>query len=184
MNLHGFSTLLKALAAGAFLNNSGETPMAKRFGRNQKRAMRQQIADLERQVEKGRKTYATLEATVDYAARVLGSNSVALPPKHLGTCFDSGKIYNVPRMREIGAFEITSQTAVVSRALNSIELQVMRGDAEFDTYRQEIHGYVNVGGKKAYACSKLATLSIPPEFIARELAGLLEPLISQELQKC
>lgn len=158
--------------------------MAKRFGRNQKREMRQQIADLERQVEKERKTYATLEATVEHTARVLGSNSVALPPKHLGTCYDSVKTYKVPRMRELRALEITSPTSVVSSALSFIELQVIRGDAEFDTYRQEIHGYVNVGGKTAYACSKLATLSIPPEFIARELAGLLEPLISRELKIC
>jgi len=156
--------------------------MAKRFGRNQKRAMRQQIADLERQVESGRKIYSALEATVEYTARVLGSNTVALPPKHLGTCYDSVKTYKVPRMRELGALEFTSQPAVVSRSLAHIELQVMRCDVEFDTYRQEIHGYVNVGGKKAYACSKLTTLSIPPEFIARELAGLLEPLISRELR--
>lgn len=158
--------------------------MAKRFGRNQKRAMRQQIADLERQVERGRRTYATLEATVDYTARVLGSNTVALPPKHLGTCHDSVNTYEVPRMRKLGAFEITSQSAVVSRALECIELRVMRGDASFDQYRQEIHGYLTVGGKRAYACSRLANLSIPPKFIARELAGLLEPLISRELKTC
>lgn len=143
--------------------------------------MRQQIADLERSVELCRKTYANLEATVDYTARVLGANSVALPPKHLGDCYDSSDTFKVPRMHRP---DLYAKPEVVSRALEFIELQVMRGAVEFDKYRRKIHGYVKVNGKEAYACSKLETLSIPPEFIAHELAGLLEPLVSRELKKC
>jgi len=159
--------------------------MTSRFGRNQKRAMRQQIEVLTKRVEAERHTYEELAATVDYTTRVLGANSVALPPSYLGDCYDSSDTFNVPRMRRLEQFDVNlPPNAVVSRALELIELQVMCGAVEFDKYRQEIHGYVKVNGKEAYACSQLGALSIPPEFIARELAGLLEPLISRELQKC
>ena len=65
--------------------------MSKRFGRNQKRALREKIASLERQLsqlegwtERYRQERNQLQNAIDEAAQVLGYHHAALPVQHSG----------------------------------------------------------------------------------------------------
>jgi len=154
--------------------------MAKRFGRNQKRAMRQQIADLERQVEQHCGSYQYYKSAVEYAEEVLGRYTAALPPKDIEHRVDQGRSIDMPfgALREFNL----DQAAVVTKAVQRIEMGIYRTDVQFDGLRNEMHAVVRMPSGRAYAATMMLKFKVPPKVIAQQLASALEPGVSKELR--
>lgn len=150
--------------------------MAKRFGRNQKRAMRQRIADLERSVEH----HQYYKSAVEYAEEVLGYYTAALPPKEIRSLLDQRPSISATFLAR-REFDST-QVEVVNEVLRSIEMGIYRHDVHFDHLRNEMHAVVKMPSGRAYAATMMLNLKVPPKFLACQLAELLEPGVSKELR--
>lgn len=154
--------------------------MAKRFGRNQKRAMRQQIADLERSVEQHCESYRYYKSAVEYAEEVLGRYTAALPPKNIECRVDHGRSIDATFMSR-RKFNF-NQVEVVNDAIQRIEMGIYRTDVHFDRLRNEMHAVVKMPSGRAYAATAMMHITVPPKFLARQFAELLEPGVSEELR--
>lgn len=150
--------------------------MAKRFGRNQKRAMRQQIADLERQIAGGDE----YRKAVSYCKEVLGRYTAALPPQTIEFPRDMGRYVEVPVYQRSSG--LINEAAAVTRMLDRIQMGIYRTDVQFDGIRNEMHAVVKMPSGRAYAATAMLRLNVPPKFLARQFAELLEPGVSEELR--
>lgn len=168
--------------------------MSKRFGRNQRRRMRERIAASELLLEMQQKTIKEQRMlmqenreTVRRVAEVLGKRFAALPV----TKMDGGHSSRIPdrlRMESISLIErgswLSNATQVVNESLKYLELPVM------ETTLRELQGVQHVrvyyGGceKVGYAISESAFHSLPErdlvEMVSKELATHLVREMKQE----
>jgi hypothetical protein len=172
--------------------------MGSRFGRNQKRRMREQIAVAEQatavMVEIDHRNKQTMQsmasrireqdAIIELTERVVGDYFVTLPVK-------SRKVDHVPEVGEPMRLPapripmprfVPGEKIPLTAALNHIEVQTMIGSSEFDLLRQQVHVRFEADfGSVGYAVSSRTFRNVPRdsivEIISREMA---EHLVNQK----
>lgn len=165
--------------------------MSRRFGRNQRRKMREQLEllqdgyntcgrildDRERKIKRQQAAYAELERVIQLTRRVLGNYFSTLPVQ-------STPCHHLPD-DEYARFSLTpsspdflNDAQALNMMLRSVELAVLRGDTTFDALRQQAHiRFVSRAGEVAYAFTAGAFNHCPPEYVietlSREMANHL-----------
>ena len=135
---------------------------------------------VERNVEQHRESYRYYKSAVEYAEEVLGRYTAALPPKEIRCHVDQGRSIDATFMtrREFNF----NQVKVVNDATQRIEMGIYRTDVQFDELRNEMHAVVKMPSGRAYAATTMLHTTVPPKFLARQFADLLEPGVSEELR--
>jgi hypothetical protein len=170
--------------------------MAKRFGRNQRRRAREQIAALNQQGEDLRTAMArdqgllreisarnaALTRVIAAARKILG-DSVALPPVQLGTPYPLRKgersFMACPASPPLSDF--ISDTGAMATPLVAERMHVLVAEASRDGQRMKgMHCLVRVhDGEYAYAISEDALYHLSPEMLAERLA----PQVADQLTR-
>lgn len=177
--------------------------MSRRYGRNQKRAHRARIAELEKEAEDYRLIAAnlakastmdrallrkisddnrTLRDTLEVARSVLGKDHPAFPPGEM-EAFNARDGYlryaHPPRMRDF--MSVGDMTA--SELMDQWQrVEVMTAHAKLDECQRNIHFRVTYDGRKwGYAITRSAFEKMPKEAMVRRVAEELAMAIQQEL---
>lgn len=144
--------------------------MGKRFGRNQKRAMREHIRLAELVISSRDKTVYQLEmdlkqanSVVNRTAEVLGSHFVSLPVKTLEVEEIVGRFQHEVFDRNSIFLGTQSNTHVRSTVMQAIEyIEVFRASAQIDELQRMIHmRYESISGAVAYGLSQKVWLMLP-----------------------
>lgn len=157
--------------------------MSKRFGRNQKRAMREEIAKekeraslSERHLKASISNQAPIREALNRVASVLGKHFYGLPPvqMHIGAI---QKSYRMPRIQDAAVF---AETGLMSSLINYAidELSVMSCSAARDEMRGTVHlRFETPAGHFGYGISEAAFRRTTAPEIEHEIA----PMIAREL---
>lgn len=176
--------------------------MSRRYGRNQKRAHRQRIEQLERvkaevmrQMQHQLREIHELRSTLDTAAEVMGPHWVGLPPKVIEALWmqiDEGRHpADAPRPFK---FSLPTEREALSLGLERyqqsfVELEKTVFMEPMDVWLQEarecVHVRLDLGnGHFAYALSRTAIEQTPTRALAcrigREFTRSLERLLSRK----
>lgn len=161
--------------------------MAKRFGRNQRRRAREQIAALTNQSEDLRKALAlnqgllrevsarkeTLTKVIAEARKVLG-DSVALPPLPLATPYPlrQGESSFMAQPASPPLSDFIHETGAMSAVLLAERMHVLVAEVSSDHLRKQgMHCLVRLhDGHFGYAISENALHHISPEMLTERLA--------------
>lgn len=161
--------------------------MSRRFGRNQKRKMRAELAHVLEREEKLNKAYwreqalmsdlsksnDVLRETINLTEKVLGQYFATLPPKTI----DVNEEFEMPRKH----WDMTIPPRALSDYLDMseplkakfdiIRAAVMRGEAWIDALLGQMHvRFVSPAGDVAYVFTPNVFRNMPPEYAARALA--------------
>lgn len=165
--------------------------MSKRFGRNQKRAMRAKIVDLERQNDvKGRKIndlhtdLHRANTVVERTAQVLGDHFITLPVQTL-------EVKDMLRRFQVSIFQPNRHSYVneaVLSALEYIDMDTHQASVHADELRGTIHmRYQSISGDVAYALSDHAWRKLPEghltELLKQQIAPDMARLLTRERKK-
>lgn len=161
--------------------------MSKRFGRNQKRAMREQIKILERSVlcknEKINELRTDLYASsvvIERTKQVLGDHFVTLPVQ-------TTEVEDMLRRFKVSIFSPTevsySKTnSAVLDALDYIELDTHQASVHADELRGMIHmHYRSISGEVAYSLSDNAWRKLSESHLVELLKQRIAPEMAQHL---
>jgi len=159
--------------------------MSKRFGRNQRRRLLQQVEILQAtsKLEKGlldhQRTIINLQRRVIERVRhVIGPNFAGLDPETIEAVGHDGFV-RLPRLTNVHSFEsMSSLNQVVNLESIIHQLEVMQPSLELDRLRGMVHVRVlSPSRQAAYACNEQALSGLgrrhAAELIARELASFL-----------
>lgn len=158
--------------------------MSRRFGRNQKRAMREEISRLERILTRTEKQCANATAALepfrevmDNAVRTLGKYHFALPPRELQ--MQLGQKYvelpyrqlNYPPNFQANDGALRTADLVVNR----IELAIAKGSVKRDEITGDVHASVRFpDGTNGYAVSSVENLRyMPTEFLVEQMSRMI-----------
>lgn len=150
--------------------------MSKRFGRNQRRRLRQQVeqatealAMADGLMRKMRRDRDELRGVIDDVEEALGPNFIGLPPQEL-----------VFQARHLGP-ERTFRTTVPGDQVVTMAIMDIDSSEKSDGY---IHLRVRLDGKSVvYALSRPALLHSPARFIAQKMAMEMAPVLLQNIRK-
>lgn len=151
--------------------------MSKRFGRNQKRKMKEQLALQEKKINKleaNRQEYSELKYCVELTAKVLGRYFVTLPPER--RIFDKIPKQIQHMLHDSSKKWWSASDSDVSKITYTINLlNVILTDIEFDYLRNAIHFRVSAGynDNYAYSMSNEAIAMIPIESLIEHMASTL-----------
>lgn len=143
--------------------------MGKRFGRNQKQAMREHIRLAELVIASRDKTISRLEIDlkeaniiVNRTAEVLGQHFVSLPVKTLEVEEIIGRFHHEVFNRNSIFLGTQSNTHVRSLALYAVEyIDTHKASAQIDELQRMIHmRYQSISGDVAYGLSQKAWLRL------------------------
>lgn len=166
------------------IKESGVRAMSKRFGRNQKRAMREANNHLAEMVAKGKDREAFLQQqaaqnqrAVEMTAQILGEHFAGLPPK----TFQVGEIFEGMRLppSSHARFSTPEANHIPRRVMDMLILLVRSQGARRDELTRCVHfRFVTPAGDLAYGMSEDAYRRMPddwfverlPREIAREIA--------------
>lgn len=154
--------------------------MSKRFGRNQKRRMREQIQQAEKRADLYQQWYRDLKMLserdtqiVAETARVLGRHFMTLSPEtqvvhHLDMMLQEG--WRVPYQKGIGDMWEMAGNAPSYQTFMEVVLPAMYGSAVADDLSQHMHFVIQYGGTKtAYAIQKESLLMLEPRDAVRRI---------------
>lgn len=170
--------------------------MSRRFGRNQKRAMRAQIAAVEKQnadlqyrnneckvlMQLKDQRISILRETVDLTAQVLGEYFISLPIK-TQEVMEIVDLLRLPAPETRGSYDEPStqrRWQAVQQAVLHLELH--RTDAHLDELQQCVHLRVHsVSGQVGFGLSDQAWLHTPVEVLQQLIIKEIAPAIAQKL---
>lgn len=158
--------------------------MSKRFGRNQRRKMREEIADLKVEVDQCERLLSELAMYRDVAnrtAEVLGNYFISLPAETMGV----NRIpyyFNFPNPLPAMPVRPWEYPAQMMESLNYIESTIMAGETTFDNLRGQMHiKFSSNCGQVAYAVSRNAFSNMQTGYAIRAVAsGLADCLVRME----
>lgn len=160
--------------------------MSRRYGRNQKRAHRQRIAELEEAYtrEQGLSAYLLnkldgLRTEVEDAKRELGQDHIAFHPRAVRVSSLADDRFRMARMPELHPFEN-------DRAFELSLSEVVFRTLKLNVKRQEDLLHINVelaDGRVCYAISERALPSISYEGFLRHVSLSLTQQLAVELQR-
>lgn len=150
--------------------------MGKRYGRNQKRAARKVIAQMQaaytREAEllkHAADRARELEWQIANFAEALGVNYVGLPAREI----------------TLRVHDLTADDSFRAVGPNGafITMNLMRAEGRHDE-RSNIHFHVRLGpALVAYSISSRALMTMPPRYISRQLAGEMAPALLNEIRR-
>lgn len=176
--------------------------MSRRFGRQQKRKMRAEVAKLQRYVDYWetearelttmvrtlRTEAATMRNALELTANVLGPNFVGLPVAEMNVSHIDRRFSMFPYERAID-FGVMASNADLAHALtySVIELDTHKPSVELDRLRAMMHvRLVTPSGEDAYAVNMNHFASVPRgslvHHLAQEFAALFANRIHQPPQ--
>lgn len=155
--------------------------MSKRYGRNQRRAHRAKIVELEatRQADEALLRHAAArlqkaESAIDFARSVL-CDSVALPPEHRGAHPHGNGDFRV-------ATRLPFSDGSPIGELRYHHLHELVARVEGDWRKMGIHCRVDLAdGHAAYFIDSIALRSMPEHALVETLAREIAPLLAQHL---
>lgn len=176
--------------------------MGKRFGRNQRRKLRDRVAELEqgvmlaqgltRHVARERDQLRDCIAEVE---KVLGLNHVALPPKAIGFPCTQEQAYGLTQVNlaKIPGFETTfdqPSPAPIDYRISNIHVALMHVSVHHDATRLAVHCIVRYRDNRwGYAITEQALQTISVDRLAAEIApqiadAMKRDMRSRETSKC
>lgn len=164
--------------------------MSKRFGRNQKRRMRERIQDLESEVDTLKNEIRMLrrfgwenEYAVERTAQVLGSNFITLLPGITDADARDLDRWRHPIPSVLGA-SFSERAQFVHETIDYIEADLMKGNYRFDPLRRCIHLGIDFQGERvAYALSDYALQIAPDDHLVKCMAQEMAPLLLTALKQ-
>lgn len=162
--------------------------MSRRFGRNQKRAMRAKIADLEYVSELQNITIARLkmqlneaDTVIERTAQVLGDHFATLPVK-------THYVKDMLDRFQISIFEPErswSMRAAVMRSLTTLEIEPYQASLHVDELRSMIHlRYASESGQVGYGLSDQAWKNMRTghlvELLEKQIASQMATLLVKD----
>lgn len=165
--------------------------MSKRFGRNQKRRMREALlsAELAHQISayqasQRKQRISELEKMLWNIERLLQKNSVAFPAKSI----ESENI-NAERIAVDNIQTIPIRRALFAQ-ISPIYIQyefmaIMKAIARKNPLDLGVHCFVTFDDMRwGYAINQRAIKSMPQDLLAKQVASSMAPLIAQSLKEC
>lgn len=158
--------------------------MTKRFGRNQKRAMRAQIASAEalaaerlENAERSRMEAKYLRDDLDEARDIAGAMSVLFPAQAIAV---GGR-----RSSRITLSEESAPHSIGSAdVLRMHSLPVLLSSIHPDTIKSTLHVVVEFAdGTWGYAITREALATLPRQFLVKKIAQSLANMIADDLQQ-
>jgi len=165
--------------------------MSRRFGRNQKRAMRAQIRANEKIVEcktqaikEMRRDLDEANAVIERTAQVLGDHFVTLPVKPVEVR-DLLEQFRVPIFQPNRSYAIN---AAVMRALEVIDIDTYRASLRVDELRGTVHmRYQSISGDVGYGLSEHAWRKLSEahlvDLVTNEIAPEMAKYLVSERKK-
>lgn len=165
--------------------------MSKRFGRNQKRAMRAIIAeqstelrDVTKRLDSTIATQRPMRETLDEVARVLGRHFMALPPvqRYVDRIPER---YRMPIVEQVPAFiELANQIPTLSMA-SYVDMAVHSVQADslaMERLKGSMHVLLRTDrGDVGYAISEQAMNSMNPDRLSRLYVPMIAEAFAQQL---
>ena len=166
--------------------------MAKRFGRNQRRKMRERIAALDTALFMDRALQKRQRAMIDYLAhelstarRIAGNLSVLFEtsdrPMRL-----SGPVQREIRVHKVEPLRAPSENSgdAIATTVQAVPLPVMVADLDQDKMSDAVHTRVCFGdGRWGYAVSGLAIQAMPFDVLVERMSKELALQIAHDLKK-
>lgn len=161
--------------------------MSRRFGRNQKRAMRAEIdakgaavKDLERRLDAVIANQRPMRETIDNVARALGKHFIGLPPitQAVNRLADSHRIPTLKRTFDtiMPLVDDDMARSMVDLAVHELDVHRFDSRAPCQTLGGDMHIYLRTNqGQIAYAISDTALASMD----AKRLTGIYVPMIAE-----
>ena len=153
--------------------------MSKRFGRQQKRRLKAQVAYLEGELATVRTLGETNRQIVADVAQTLGQHFVCLPPSSMRVTANADVVYMHKQIRDLGEALTTPpfHAAFVPHALHVIKADVI----DVDPIREAVHIRVDYpDGRAGYALSRMALEAIPKRVLFEHIAKNIAHQITQE----
>lgn len=165
--------------------------MSRRFGRNQKRAMRAKIAELEHQNDlKERKTedlrndLRLANTVIERTAQVLGDHFATLPVQ-------THEVKEMQNSFQVSIFQPNRSYSIqgaVMHALSAMEIDVYQASLHVDELRNMIHlRYASESGQVGYGLSQQAWLRLREghlqEMIEKQIAPEMARLLARGRNK-
>jgi hypothetical protein len=164
--------------------------MMRRFGRNQKRKLIEQAdmamasavaasANNAKAQEKLKVLRRWIDDTREAIAKVYGRNSVLLPMEAMAL---DGEIPETVRLMKFEALDVSPHWPDSSARLESLALETIRmavNDHPGDGFGVHLECW-GAGARSAYALSKTAIASMPPDVLARNLVRVFLPRLAEE----
>jgi hypothetical protein len=164
--------------------------LSRRYGRNQKRAHRQRIAELETALTSDRellkfmrKRNRELEDVIENASNIAGEMSVLFPAKNIETRQPSMPTWDISIRDETSIFHPMAG-AMEKLTFETQRLNVMLGRIGEDPLRRATHFMIKFGDKRwGYALSHEAIHSAPRHILQRMVCENLGKVIGMELKQ-
>ncbi|RLI66893.1 MAG: hypothetical protein DRO67_00580 [Candidatus Asgardarchaeum californiense] len=172
--------------------------MSKRFGRNQKRKLRNRIKELEEALERDDSLIKYMRGRIDQleyefnklvtCIEQIAPNSVCLPPKKIEAHVNCDRMY-MPLYSPI-SFDMTNSAVPVPLEVSRVKLSKFCVDIE--KYRERFETLIHVYTEDRYCDIKymisdnvLNTVGLPTTYVAQEIANYWrkEHMDAQKLQK-
>lgn len=163
--------------------------MARRFGRNQKSAMREKIQILEQGsrdkdnwLNHFRNKSHDLEDVIQRIARVVGDRSVLLPPKNLVLSCNSQPTIDVHRFPDLSYRSLTTLDDFDRKAYID-QIFVLLAKIDKDQLTKAIHTRVKFGDDQiGYAISQEAIQTLPKRELIQRMSEEIAILLSIKLK--
>lgn len=157
--------------------------MSRRFGRNQKRAMREEINRVstnlqltEKKLKQAVSDYSHFEHALDYAIRVLGKYHIAFEPPQVQTTYQSDYIAIPKISSELPrGYDMGDSARVMNTLISKIELAIAKGTVRRDDITGDVHASVRFpDGTNGYAVSSVENLRyMPTEFLVEQMSRMI-----------
>lgn len=165
--------------------------MSKRFVRNQKREMREQIEQLEQSIkmtnaifDRVRRERDALRETVERTEQVLGQHFISLPVKTLEVkeILDRFQAIQLQPYNFFIHSRSNEMQAMVLESLHYLEMETHQSSLHVDELRGTIHmRYRSVSGDVAYSISDDAWRKLPEAHLIELLKQQIAPEMAQHL---
>lgn len=164
--------------------------MSKRFGRNQKRAMRSALAEFGAQIGKQLDTLSSLrqqmytnEQALRLVARILGNDFVGLEPRCLYVATLNNPFYKPPRMSLERLMDLAGPGELADAVACSV-LEIEPNRAKVVYYEEQIcFRFDTPGGDVAYGMSRQAWERMPADAKEHMLRGEIAASMAHHLTK-
>lgn len=172
--------------------------MAKRFGRNQRRRMREELAakaveieGLGQTVDLEKRKFAALwemnekqDRVIRRTARLLGENFIGLAPKErLSLQLITGEVIRIPVPADVPSY-LTPFDAIdaMSMVLDRVEIGASNGSVSLDYLRQHVDViYRTPAGDVGYGFGRNTFHGVPVRYAAERIANAMaEHLVNSE----
>ncbi len=160
----------------------------KRFGRNQKRRMREQVAQLQQGMAMDRALLADQRSRLDglreeirAAKRIAGAHAVLFSPERVHWEIEARQVVRRPVVGSVPRGFIGDP---MKETFETVDLDVMLADAQITDWERRVHLQVTFRDSRVgYAITRQALEGIPKDELVRMLTREMAPMLAQQIAK-